>query len=195
MEKTFGSDPQVVKTLRKAGIAGREALSAEERSEKSAAIVRKILASEEFRAAEVILLYKAIGGEVRLDALETAEASKEKHLAYPLCVSRTEMIALEPQGADAWMRGHYGITEPVRERSGEMPPEKIDLVICPCTAFDEACSRIGMGGGYYDRYLTGCSKAKIIAVAFEAQKAERIPSAPWDRPMQKVFTEDAVYER
>ena len=81
MEKTFGSAPQVVKTLRKAGIAGREALSAEERSEKSAAIVRKILASEEFRAAEVILLYKAIGGEVRLDALETAEASKEKHLA------------------------------------------------------------------------------------------------------------------
>lgn len=195
MEKTFGSDPQAVKTLRKAGIAGREALSAEERSEKSAAIVQKILASEEFRTAEVILLYKAIGGEVRLDGLETADASKGKHFVYPLCISRTEMIALEPQGADAWMRGHYGITEPVREKSSEVPPEKIDLVICPCTAFDEACSRIGMGGGYYDRYLTGCEKAKVVAVAFEAQKAEQIPSAPWDRPMQKVFTEAAVYEQ
>ena len=195
MEKTdrntFQYDPEAVKALRKEGIAARDYLSAEKRKEKSALVVERVLASEEFSEAEVVMIYKAVRGEVRLEVLELA--STGKHLVYPLCVSRTEMIALEPQGEDAWMHGSYGITEPVREKSIEISPDDIDLVICPCTVFDEDCNRIGMGGGYYDRYLAKCSKAKIIAVAFEAQKAEQIPRAEWDRPMQKVFTEAAVY--
>ena len=190
-KNAFQYDPEAVKTLRKEGIAGRDYLSAEERKEKSALVVERILASEEFREAEVVMIYKAVRGEVRLEALE--DASTGKHLVYPLCVSRTEMIALEPQGEDAWMHGSYGITEPVREKSIEINPDDIDLVICPCTVFDEDCNRIGMGGGYYDRYLAKCSKAKIVAVAFEVQKAEQIPRAEWDRPMQKIFTEAAVY--
>jgi 5-formyltetrahydrofolate cyclo-ligase len=32
-------------------------------------------------------------------------------------------------------------------------------------------------------------------VAFEAQKLAAIPVDPWDRPVEQVFTEDAVYQK
>ena len=117
----------------------------------------------------------------------------EKRLVYPLCISKTEMIALEPLGEDSWKDGYCGIREPVREKSVEIRPEEIDLVICPCTVFDEAGGRMGMGAGFYDRYLPRCTNAHIVAVAFEAQKADCVPMEPWDRPMELVFTEKAVY--
>ena len=177
--------------MRKAGIAARDALSPEERVHFSKSIVRRILESEEFQSAETILIYRAVRGEVRLEALEEAA---EKRLLYPLCISKTEMIALQPQkGEEGWKKGAFGIPEPVRELSLEIPPEKIDLVICPCTVFDEACGRMGMGAGYYDRYLKTCVNAHIVSAAFEVQKAVRIEIQPWDQTMEKVFTEAAVY--
>lgn len=182
-------------TLRKSRIAARDALSAEERDRLSKSIVSRILASPVFRQAETILIYKGIRGEVRLEALEEAVGADfaEKRLVYPLCISKTEMIALEPQGEDSWKDGYCGIREPVREKSVEIRPEEIDLVICPCTVFDEAGGRMGMGAGFYDRYLPRCVNARIAAVAFEAQKADCVPMEPWDRPMDLVFTEKAVY--
>ena len=194
-------------TLRKSRIAARDALSAEERDYLSKSIVSRILASPVFRQAKTILIYKGIRGEVRLEALEEAvgigaagsseEAEHadfaEKRLVYPLCISKTEMIALEPLGEDSWKDGYCGIREPVREKSVEIRPEEIDLVICPCTVFDEAGGRMGMGAGFYDRYLPRCTNAHIVAVAFEAQKADCVPMEPWDRPMELVFTEKAVY--
>ena len=63
------------------------------------------------------------------------------------------------------------------------------------TGFDEACRRLGMGGGFYDRYLPKCVNAGIVAVAFECQKAKEVPAEAWDKPVDAVFTEDAVYRR
>ena len=50
-----------------------------------------------------------------------------------------------------------------------------------------------MGAGYYDRFLSKCIKARVIAAAFEAQKAEHIPADPWDKAMDKIVTETGVY--
>jgi 5-formyltetrahydrofolate cyclo-ligase len=50
-----------------------------------------------------------------------------------------------------------------------------------------------MGGGYYDRYLPGCTGAARIAVAFEVQKADEIPSDENDCPVDAVVTEKCCY--
>ena len=179
--------------LRRAGIGARDSLTPEAREEMSRRIAERIAASPEFRAAGTVLLYRAVRGEVRLEALEAAPEAAGKRLVYPRCVSDTEMIALLPVGGDAWAPGRYGIPEPVPERAEPIPPEDIDLVICPGAAFDEGCRRLGMGAGFYDRYLERCVNARIVMAAFECQKAARIPAAPWDRPMEAVFTEERVY--
>lgn len=185
--------PLYRKWLRKQKIRARDSLTKEERERLSAALVKNLIATPEFRAAKTVLIYRATRGEVRLEALEAAPEAEGKRLAFPLCTSDTEMIALLPHGADAWAEGYCGIWEPIREKSDLVRPEDIDLVVCPCTSFDEVCNRVGMGGGFYDRYLEKCVNAKILSVAFECQKSVRIPTAPWDRSMDATVTEKMVY--
>ena len=180
------------KALRKALILARNSLTPDERAEKSARAVELLVQSEAFRAARTVMIYDHVGGELSLDSLLTHPAAAGKRFCYPLCVSRTEMIAMIP---GAWKPGAYGIREPVRELSQEIPPEALDLVVCPGTGFDPACNRMGMGGGYYDRYLPRCVNARIVLVAFEAQKVPALPVDPWDRPVEQVFTEAAVYQK
>ena len=176
--------------IRKEKKLARSALTPEERAEKSAQAVELLAASEAFRNARTVMIYDHVGGELSLDSLLDHPAAAGKRFCYPLVLSKTEMIAMIP---GAWQSGAYGIREPVREQSEEISPEEIDLVVCPGTAFDPACNRMGMGGGYYDRYLPRCTNARVAMVAFEVQKVNAVPVDPWDRPVEAVFTEDAVY--
>jgi 5,10-methenyltetrahydrofolate synthetase len=181
------------KELRKAKKAAREALSDEDRTVKSLSIVDSIIGSEEYKNAKNILIYSAIRGEVSLEGLREPAEKDGKVLAYPLVISAKEMIALVPKSEEDWTEGFHGIMEPKKETCEEIKPEDFDLVICPCTAFDEKLGRMGMGAGYYDRFLTACTKAHIVAVAFECQKADSVMAQEWDMPMEKVFTEEKVY--
>lgn len=184
------------KELRKSKIAAREAIPAEDRAAFSAEICRRVTETDAYREADTIMVYKWVKGEVRLDELEVAAAKAGKRLIYPLCVSKTEMVAVEPgQGEDAWEdSGYMGIMEPVSEKGRIIDPSEIDLIVCPCSSFDEKCRRLGMGGGFYDRYLPGCTDAVMIAVAFEAQKADDIPIDEYDFPVNAVATEKQLYE-
>ncbi|MBQ3123620.1 MAG: 5-formyltetrahydrofolate cyclo-ligase, partial [Firmicutes bacterium] len=140
--------------------------------------------------ATTVMIYKAMKSEVCLDGLE----DEGKQVAYPYCINKTDMTALVPFGDDAWAPGAFGILEPQPEKSEVIMPEDIDLVICPCTAFDKNGNRMGMGAGYYDRFLGKCVNAKIIAVAFDCQNVDTVPSEPHDVRMQKVYTEKSIYE-
>jgi len=178
--------------LRKACIAARDALRETEREEKSAALCARILASPEYAAANTILAYRAVRGEARLDALIAAAVRDGKTVAYPLCVGKTALEARVPEDG-AWRAGSFGIPEPDAARSALLRPEELDLVLCPCTGFDASGRRLGMGGGYYDRYLPRCVNARVAAAAFEAQRCAALPAEPWDASVEVVFTEAAEY--
>ena len=178
--------------LRQNRVRARDALTQEERAAKSARAVERIAESAVFRNAKTVMLYDHVRGELSLDALPAHPAAAGKRFVYPRCVSETELAAYIPGG---WKPGPFGVREPDPERSGPAAPEEIDLVICPCAAFDEGGSRLGMGAGYYDRWLPKCVNAVACAAAFEAQKAAALPAEAWDRPMDLVFTEDDTYYR
>ncbi len=183
------------KELRKEKIRAREALPEAERIAKSSEICKNITKLPEYISARTVFVYKWVRGEVRLDELESRAAADGKTVIYPLCISRTEMIAVEPgTGDDAWKdSGSFGIHEPDPEKGRIVSPADIDLVICPCSSFDEEGRRLGMGGGYYDRYLPLCTKASKIAAAFEVQKAPEIPADEFDVPVDKIVTETGIY--
>ncbi len=176
--------------LRRAMIRAREAMTAAERAEKSARAAERIAGLEVFRRAETVMIYRAVRGELSLEALPDHPASAGKRFAYPLCLPERGMAALIP---GAWRAGPFGIPEPVPELSEEIPPEALDLIICPGTAFDIRGHRLGMGGGYYDRFLPRCTNAVIILAAFEAQRAEEVPADSRDVPVAMVVTEDNIY--
>lgn len=187
-------DESTRKEARKQGVAARNSLNELEKENYSAKICDTVRTLPEYRNAETILMYKWTQSEVRLNRLEEYAAADGKTLVYPLCVSDTEMVAVEPgAGAAAWKTGAFGITEPVVSKGTIIGPKEIDLALCPCSAFDEECSRMGMGAGYYDRYLAKCSSATFASVAYEAQKSDNLPVNDYDVRMNMVITESAVY--
>lgn len=183
------------KRLRQKAVRARNALTPEQQREYSDIIVDKILESPEYRDAEVIMMYRGVAGEVNLDRLMELEEAHGKTLVFPYCRTKTEMVALKPREADAWRAGSFDIPEPVPEASEEFDPATIDLILNPLAGFDEDCNRIGMGAGYYDRFLPKAVNAYLMAVAFDVQKLDKIEPAPWDVPMDSVLTEKTRYRR
>ena len=177
-------------SVRRQALRARGSISAADRGAKSAAAAERIAALPEFRAARVVMLYRAVRGELSLDTLPGHPASAGKKFVYPRCVSPEEMEALCPGG---WKTGAFGIPEPEAETSESVSPEEIGLVVCPGAAFDDRGTRLGMGAGYYDRFLPKCVNATLAIAAFEAQHTPSLPASPLDIPMDLAVTEENLY--
>ena len=177
---------------RKAGIAARRALSAAARSAADAALCRRIAALNCFQNARTLLAYAAFGGEADLSALLAEAVQQGKTVAYPICGAGFTLTATVP-GPDGWEMGQYGIRTPILSRSEILLPEALDLVLVPCTAFDAVCHRVGMGKGYYDRYLPRCTRAVKIGVAFEAQRVDKAAVDAYDEKLDGFVTEGGLY--
>ena len=177
---------------RRAGIMARRGLPQAERAAANAAICARILAMPCFQKAENLLLYAAFGGEVDLAGLAEQAARLGKTVAYPVCGEGFTLTAAVPEPG-GWETGAYGIRTPILTKSRLLAPEELDLVLVPCTAFDAACRRVGMGKGYYDRYLPRCQNAVTLGVAFEVQRVERAAADPHDRQLDSYATEEKIY--
>lgn len=177
------------KKQRKEALSARNSLSKDYIEVASNTICKKLISSDEFQKAKKIFVYKAVASEVRLDYLIDKATALGKEIYYPLCKGEGEMLALKPEAETVWLRGSFGISEPSEAGSGEAKPGELDLIICPLAAFDENGNRIGMGGGYYDRFLAKAKSADVIGVAFDCQKVERILAQMHDMPLTKVISE------
>ena len=71
--------------------------------------------------------------------------------------------------------------------------DQLDLVLVPCTAFDADCRRVGMGKGYYDRYLPRCTRAVKIGIALEVQRVPRAAVDAHDQRLDAFVTERGIY--
>jgi 5-formyltetrahydrofolate cyclo-ligase len=87
-------------------------------------------------------------------------------------------------------RNRYGIAEPVVARR----PARLDLLVLPLVAFDAEGRRLGMGGGYYDRYLAQRAGRRPLRVglAFAAQEVPAVPADARDARLDAVVTEHGL---
>ncbi|MGL4232964.1 MAG: 5-formyltetrahydrofolate cyclo-ligase, partial [Casimicrobium sp.] len=95
---------------------------------------------------------------------------------------------------DALIPHKHGIRAPDVTRSAPTEPINIDCVIYPGIAFTKGLSRLGRGGGYYDRLSAkladNCTR---IGICYEAQIADQLPQEEHDAKMHWVVTELTVY--
>ena len=68
-------------------------------------------------------------------------------------------------------------------------------MLLPLVAYDLSGTRLGMGGGYYDRYIDALAhRPRLIGIAFQVQQSEdALPCEPWDIPLDGVITEQGFY--
>lgn len=180
------------KQQRRAVLAARDAMSAELRREKSQRICENILNSPLYENAECIMLFRAFKSEASLEYFEARAKADGKRLVYPFCIEERKMLALLPT-ENAWETDRCGISVPVPEKSTVTAPADIDLVICPCSAFDFEGHRLGMGAGYYDRFLPQCENAVFLLAAFSEQRVEKVITDEHDTKMHAVVTEEKLY--
>ena len=66
----------------------------------------------------------------------------------------------------------------------------MDVVMLPLLGFDRLGTRLGQGGGYYDRVLSRCRfRPWRIGLGYVAQQVEALPREPWDQRLHAVLTE------
>ena len=135
-----------------------------------------------------------MGGEANPAAIDAAALRLGKAVAYPLCLEEGHMEAALPEAADALAPGRYGIPAPIPGRCRLLAPEDVDLALVPCAAFDAFCRRVGMGAGYYDRYLARCG-AFSVALAYEAQRVPQAAAQEHDVLLCAVASESGLYLR
>ena len=92
----------------------------------------------------------------------------------------------------------HGIPEPSVGRISS--PEALDWVLTPMLAFAGNGTRLGMGGGFYDRAfafsLRSSEKRKpvLVGVAYSLQEATSLPADRWDVPLGFIITDLGVRE-
>ncbi len=67
------------------------------------------------------------------------------------------------------------------------------MLVIPLLGFDKYGTRLGYGGGHYDRTIAMLDKKPlVIGYAFAAQELDEIPRAEHDVPLDMLVTESGV---
>lgn len=176
--------------LRAGRLVARDALSPDERSARSAAIVRHGLAALSPAPGTVVSGYFAIRSEADILPLLTGLAERGARLALPAILDRETIVfrlwdPVHPLVETGW--GTMGA-------AADAPPVDPDIILMPLAAFDAAGNRIGYGAGHYDRAIARMRERdrvpRLIGVAFACQEVGEVPAGPFDVPMAAVVTEE-----
>lgn len=192
--------------LRRAVIARRDALDLDLRAAKSADICARLvelLGRLDAVAPHTVAVYAAMGSEVDSAAFAAAAAKRGWRVAYPCMLSATDaaacgqrmcMRAVAAGDADAaTFIAHptraFAATDIDSSRFPIVPAEALDMIVAPLVAFDRTGTRLGYGGGCYDRYLPMLSPVcQIVGIAFDEQRVDHIPTDAHDLPLPNIIS-------
>lgn len=175
---------------RKLGRAGREGMSAGERQRAGDSAARRLISL--LGEADRVLCFASLPLELGTDALLRGLWSRGVRTALPRVEGR-EMHFYEVRAFSDLAPGAMGIREPA---FGEHPVRWPGApAVTPGLAFDGSGGRAGYGGGYYDRFFAREGNHPAIGLCFAFQvMGEEIALSPHDRPVDRIVTEERVYD-
>ena len=87
---------------------------------------------------------------------------------------------------------YFSLLEPIESQTTLIDPQEIELLLVPGLAFTKAGFRLGVGGGYYDRFLE-VNHVNTLSLAFHQQIVPEIPLEKHDLPVMKIITDKGFY--
>lgn len=88
--------------------------------------------------------------------------------------------------------GPFGLLEPAGPRLGADALAGVSTVLLPALGCSRAGVRLGRGAGYYDRSLR--PGPRLIAVVYDHELVEFLPSEPTDVPVHAALTPSGLVE-
>lgn len=175
-------------------------LSLEQRDALAAQAAGRVLAMVERLSKPMIGLFRSTPGELPTDPLIlTLQGSwfsrflTRRRFAFPRVLGsdgQMEFRNVPDLLTTTWVRGRYGIDEP-HEAYPLVTPEQFTVIVVPGVAFSEQGGRIGMGKGFYDRFLKLAPQAAKVGWALDCQVVPKFPDdalKSWDVGMDFIVT-------
>lgn len=167
--------------LRRAVLSRRAALPPDDRRRAEHAAVEALVPAAEGRVAA----YLSVGTEPGTAALLAALAARAVEVLLPVVLPDHDLDwALAGEGVAP---GPYGVLEPQGARLGPDAVTGCTLVVVPALAVDRAGTRLGRGGGSYDRALTR-ARGTVVALLHDGEAVTELPAEPHDRPVHALVT-------
>ncbi len=135
--------------------------------------------------AKTFMVYKSFKNEVKTDKIIDFLLENDKIVAYPITLG-DDMVAGVPT-SNEYKKSSLGVLEPIDYTIIETP----DVVFVPLVACDVNKNRIGLGKGYYDRYLR-CKGSLKIGICYDFQVVDNITPNPYDIPLDIIVTEKRI---
>ena len=153
------------------------------------AIAANFFSLPETAGKERFFVYMSFGTEA--DTMPVIEGlfARGKSVLLPRVEGR-DMRAVPYEKGAPLRAGAYGIQEPLGPPAAAAP----QVVVLPLLAADERGGRLGYGGGYYDRYLTGMSEKTPLKVGYcyDFQVVEDACAGLLDVPLDVIVTDKRV---
>ncbi|NUG02992.1 5-formyltetrahydrofolate cyclo-ligase, partial [Acinetobacter oleivorans] len=137
-------------------------------------------------------------GEVHTDLIIKLCFQKNKQVYLPMICSMNQRLVWVKISRNQYLNRRFshhplGMKEPMATRGKHV--SKLDLLLMPLLACDQYGTRIGMGGGYYDRTLASAKhKPYRLGIAHQFQFIEHtLKRQSWDQPLDALLTPQHIY--
>ena len=174
----------------------RRALSGAQRQTAQRQAACRLRRLPPLRRARSVAIYLAVDGEADPAAIAAGALVRGQRVYAPVLHGETLRFA-RLTGETPLRRNRYGILEPATADC--IDPRRLDVVLTPLVAFDDSGTRIGMGGGYYDRCFSFLKqrmrwfRPKLIGLAYEFQRLRSVSRSAWDIPLWAAVTDQGTY--
>lgn len=139
---------------------------------------------------EVVAAYWPIRDELDCREIVTRLLDEGRRVCLPVVVGRDQPLEMRvwERGAPLYPAG-FGTLAP----DESAPVAEPDVVLVPLLGFDKHGTRLGYGGGYYDRTIAAMKDMpRLIGFAFSVQEVDLVPREPHDLQLDAVITERGV---
>jgi 5-formyltetrahydrofolate cyclo-ligase len=177
----------------------RAALPAKQQQARSRQIADNIRRSRHFRNARHIALYLPVRGEADPRYLrQWALPHQQFYLPVLSPFGDKRLWFVRWDQHTRFRKNRFRIPEPWPRHKHRRPARWLDLVITPLVAFDQHGTRLGMGGGYYDRSFAFKSRDRfrknpfLFGYAYDFQEITDIQRQPWDVDLNAMATETEI---
>ncbi len=183
----------IKQALRQAIRQKRRALTEDQQKYTGAVLADSLKSFPPYHRAQRIAFYLKNDGEADPKPLLEDAMRKGKACYLPVLapIKNNELYFVRYDTAATLANNRFGMEEPELIDQHIAPLWTLDIVFMPLVAFDRTGTRLGMGGGYYDRTLANTSTRQplLIGLAHSCQEVNSLERSAWDIPMDAIATE------
>ncbi|MEV0123382.1 5-formyltetrahydrofolate cyclo-ligase [Streptomyces sp. NPDC050703] len=186
--------------LRRDFLAVRRGLTEDDAQKAATLLAGHALELPELATAETVAAYVSVGREPGTRVLLDALHARGTRVLLPVLLADNDLDWAVYDGEDSLAvvahEGKMPLLEPAGQRLGPDAVREAEAVLLPGLAVGEDGTRLGRGGGSYDRVLARLERAAtdpaLVVLLYDSEVVAHVPGETHDRPVHAAVTPSGV---